>query len=289
MGDMWEALEKQQAARIRSPAARAVSLTALAITAKQHFKQADFNNSGRIDDDECLEILDQVAMHSGLAVPPADVVKALIADCSTRGVLSVEEFVNLVKMVAEGPSTNTEVASPSLPESESAAQPRTPPTSAPPETPAVAGGSLRETPSVAGGALRETLSVCGTLRVQVLGADDLPTRANGTACEPYVTIAVNELLRRRTRRIGKPGRCSATSVSWADEWVEFERTSESALVVADVWDLPAGGRAQPAEHLGKAAFSLDACRPGVPHTYFAQLLEGSLVLTLLFRPDKPEA
>jgi len=50
----------------------------------------------------------------------------------------------------------------------------------------------------------------------------------------------------------------------------------------DVWDQPAEG---PADLLGKAVLSLSECRVGVPHTYFKHLLEGKLVLRLLFDLD----
>ena len=47
-----------------------------------------------------------------------------------------------------------------------------------------------------------------------------------------------------------------------------------------MWDRPAP--AAPPDLLGKAVLNLSECRPGVPHTYFKHLLEGKLVLRLLF-------
>ena len=115
----------------------------------------------------------------------------------------------------------------------------------------------------------------GNLRVRVLQAEGLPVRADGSACEPYATISVAELTRRRTKRTSVG---SGSSVEW-DEAFDFESTSACAQVVVDVWDRPTDGSA---DLLGKAVLALAECRPGVPHTYFKHLLEGKLVVRLLF-------
>ena len=67
-------------------------------------------------------------------------------------------------------------------------------------------------------------------------------------------------------------------MAW-DEAFDFDTISACAQIVVDVWDQPGDG---PAELLGKALLSLSDCRPGVPHTYFNHLLEGKVVLRVLF-------
>jgi Ca2+-dependent lipid-binding protein len=120
----------------------------------------------------------------------------------------------------------------------------------------------------------------GNLRVRVLEAEGLATRADGSACEPYVTVAVAELTRRRVRKTSAAVRGADVRF---DEAFEFDATSAAAQVVIDVWDRPGSG---PANLLGKAVLSLGECRAGVPHTYFKHLLEGKLVLRLLFDFDE---
>ena len=115
----------------------------------------------------------------------------------------------------------------------------------------------------------------GALRVRVLEAEGLALRADGSDCEPFVTISVAELTRRRTRRTTIAGR--GPNVEWAEHF-DFEATSACALVIVDVWDQPTTDA--PADLLGKAVLSLAECRPGVPHTYFKHLLEGKLVRAL---------
>jgi Ca2+-dependent lipid-binding protein len=114
----------------------------------------------------------------------------------------------------------------------------------------------------------------GNLRVRIIEAEGLAARADGSRCEPYVTVAVAELTRRRVRR-------TASARGGAYVWQEafdFDATSACAQVVVDVWDQP---KDSPAELLGKAVLSLGECRPGVPHTYFKHLLEGKLVRGIL--------
>lgn len=118
----------------------------------------------------------------------------------------------------------------------------------------------------------------GYLRVHVLEAEGLASRIDGTACKPYATVAVAELTRRRTRRTSAAAG-EGPSVQWGESF-DFEGTSACAQVVVDVWDKP--NDAQPADLLGKALLSLADCRPGVPHTYFKHLLEGKVVLRVLF-------
>ena len=120
----------------------------------------------------------------------------------------------------------------------------------------------------------------GSLRVRVLEAEGLAPRSDGSACKPYVTVAVAELTRRRTRRTdSKPS--SGGSVSFSQAF-DFEDTQACAQVVVDVWDRPLPG--SPPDLLGKAVLNLSECRPGVPHTYFKHLLEGKLVRAALPPP-----
>ena len=116
----------------------------------------------------------------------------------------------------------------------------------------------------------------GNLRVRVVEAEGLASRPDGSACQPYATVTVAELTRRRTRRTRAPG--PGPSIAWG-EALDFEDTSACAQVVIDVWDQRKEGAA---DLLGKALLSLTDCRAGVPHTYFKHLLEGKLVLRLLF-------
>ena len=117
----------------------------------------------------------------------------------------------------------------------------------------------------------------GNLRVHVLEADGLPSRADGSPCQPYATVAVAELTRRRTRRTRTIG--SGPNITWGESF-DFETTSACGQVVVDVWDKPS--ETQPADMLGKALLSLCDCRPGVPHTYFKHLLVGKVVIRVLF-------
>ena len=64
---------------------------------------------------------------------------------------------------------------------------------------------------------------------------------------------------------------------------DFDGTSACAQVVVEAWDQPSDG---PADLLGKALLSVSECRAGVPHTYFKHLLEGKLVLRVLFDFDE---
>ena len=116
----------------------------------------------------------------------------------------------------------------------------------------------------------------GNLRVRLVEAEGLATRPDGTACQPYATITVAELTRRRTRRTRAPG--PGPTVAWGAA-LDFEDASACAQIVIDVFD---EARAGPAELLGKALLNLSECRPGVPHTYFKHMLEGKLVLRVLF-------
>ena len=111
----------------------------------------------------------------------------------------------------------------------------------------------------------------GNLRVRVMMAEGLPEGS-----QPSVTVAVAELTRRRARRTATAAR--GPNAEW-NEAFDFEATSACAQVVLDVWDRPATGAAA---LLGKVVIGLSECRPGVPHTYFKHLLEGKLVLRVLF-------
>ena len=68
----------------------------------------------------------------------------------------------------------------------------------------------------------------GQLRVRIIEAEGLPNRLNGSSCQPYVTVAVTELTRRRVKRtsIATP----SNTMRWDDAF-EFEDTSASAQVI----------------------------------------------------------
>ena len=117
----------------------------------------------------------------------------------------------------------------------------------------------------------------GSVRVRVLEAEGLASRADGSPCEPYVTVAVAELLRKRARRT--VARARGPNAVW-EEAFDFEGVSACSQIVVDVWDRPAAGAES--NLLGKVVLELGECRPGVPHTYFKRLLEGNLVLRVLF-------
>ena len=64
----------------------------------------------------------------------------------------------------------------------------------------------------------------GTLRVRIISAEGLPARPDGSACEPYVTVANVQLTGRRVRKTtSKVG----VDASW-HEVFDFERTSACA-------------------------------------------------------------
>ena len=64
------------------------------------------------------------------------------------------------------------------------------------------------------------------------------------------------------------------------DYCDFEAASACSQVVVDVWDRLSANT--PPDLLGKAVLSVSECRAGVPHTYFKNLLEGKLVVRLLF-------
>ena len=125
------------------------------------------------------------------------------------------------------------------------------------------------------------------LRVRILEAEGLPTRPDGTPCQPRITVTVAELTRRRTRRATPSGTGPSVSVN---ESFDFEETSACAQVVVDVWDEAADGSRS--DLLGKAVISLSDCREGVPHTFAKNMLEGKLVRrgchTALPHASKPQ-
>ena len=121
----------------------------------------------------------------------------------------------------------------------------------------------------------------GNLRVHVLEGEGLATRADGSDCRPYAVVHVNEITRRRSQRTAEVEATGAIA-TWGEAF-DFEDTSACAQIVVDVYDRPSGA---PSELLGKALFTLTECRVGVPHTYFKHLLEGKLVLRVLFDFDE---
>ena len=282
MADMFDALEKQSAmasarAGVKMPKQNP---RMLAIAAKQEFKIADFSNSGRIDDDEALEVLQKVAANGGFPVPPADRCKALIAHCCSRThSFTSDEFVLFIQMAATGEEIpqKEEAATPAPAAPPPAVQvPISPPTPGATEvlaTPTQPKAPAAPPPSAGAAASSATTVAAGNLKVAVLEAEGLPPRSDGSAREPSAVIAVNELTRRRTRRASVPVLTKgglSRPVSF-----DFEETTVGALVVVDCWD----GN----ELLGKAVVSLNDCRFGVPHTHFVSMLSGGrLVVQLLF-------
>ena len=63
----------------------------------------------------------------------------------------------------------------------------------------------------------------GNLRVRVLNAEGLPARADGSACEPYATVVIAELTRRRTKRTRT---ASGSTFEWGEAF-HFEAASPS--------------------------------------------------------------
>ena len=116
----------------------------------------------------------------------------------------------------------------------------------------------------------------GSLRVSILEAEGLPARPDGTTCRPHVVISVAELTRRRCRRTMS---LSGPTPEW-NESFDLDEVGGSGQVVVDLWDA-AEGSGEP-DLMGKAVVSLDECRPGVPHTFFKNMLVGKLVFRVLF-------
>ena len=119
----------------------------------------------------------------------------------------------------------------------------------------------------------------GYLRVRVLEAEGLPSRPGGAPCDPYVVVALCELTGRRARRTA--ARVGGAAPSWNESFDFDVRTCALAQVVVDVWDRSAAAGGED-DLMGKAVISLSECRPGMPHTFFKNLLEGRLVFRVLF-------
>lgn len=300
MADMFDALEKQQASasKARTPSAVLRNPTLLTVPATKHFRAADFTNSGRIDDDECVEVLHTLAQDLGFDVPGADQLEALLAKSERERSESMQlkEFVTFVKLVVAFNEGSVDIAPPAVDKPAPAAPeppftpitPATPAHAAPPTkplvTPLAAPSLVAVTPSGETGSLTDGV---GKLRVRVVEAEGLPARADGSACEPYATVSVTELTRRRTRRTRTPAR--GPSASWVHEAFDFDATSIEAQVVVDVYDGVAAGR--PAAPLGKALLPLSECRLGVAHTLIKPMIDGGvLVVRILFDlTDLPSA
>ena len=124
----------------------------------------------------------------------------------------------------------------------------------------------------------------GSLRVSILEAEGLPSRPDGSACRPHVVISIAELTRRRCRRTMS---LTGPTPEW-NESFDLDEVGGSGQVVVDLWDA-AEGSGEP-DLMGKAVVSLDECRPGVPHTFFKNMLVGKLVFRVLFdHGDLPDA
>ena len=280
MGDMWDALEKQERKResLSSGDTQKLSTaspTMLATVARQYFREADFSSSGKIDDDEALEVVQKVAVHGGFTLPPHDKLNALFARCalSQKHFINVNEFITFVKHVAFGTEPDAPAPAPA-PAAAPAAPAPAPARPAPVATPSPTPPSTVSTPAPPAPQAPSGDASHGRLRVCVLEVEGVSTRADGSARAPYATVAVTELTRRRTRRTS----------TWGEAF-DFEGTSAGALVVVDVWDPPTGG--SPAELLGKAAVSVEDCRPGVAHLSLSKLLDGGqLALQVLFDEDR---
>eukprot|EP00967_Tisochrysis_lutea_P135929 scaffold241832_cov29-Tisochrysis_lutea.AAC.5 len=124
----------------------------------------------------------------------------------------------------------------------------------------------------------------GTLRVWVLEAKGLQRRAAATPSQPYATVALNELTRRRVRRTRAAP--AGPSPSWREAF-DFGQASLNGQVVVDLWDSP--DSSAPAELLGKAVVSVSECRLGVPHTMIKHMLQGQLVRMLISSLLAPQA
>jgi len=130
-----------------------------------------------------------------------------------------------------------------------------------------------------GASTREALLAAGepgNLRVSILEAEGLPKRPDGSSCAVHVVVSVAELTRRRARRTAS---LSGSNPRW-HEVFEFDGVSGTGQVVVDLVDVAdASGEA---DLVGKAVLTLDECRPGVPHTFFKNMLEGKLAFRVLF-------
>ena len=116
----------------------------------------------------------------------------------------------------------------------------------------------------------------GNLRVSILEAEGLPKRPDGSSCSVHVVVSVAELTRRRARRTAS---LSGPSPGW-HEVFDFEGVSGTGQVFIDMVDVAdASGEA---DLVGKAVLTLDECQPGVPHTFFKNMLEGKLAFRVLF-------
>ena len=69
----------------------------------------------------------------------------------------------------------------------------------------------------------------GTLRVRILDAEGLPSRPDGSACQPYVTVANVQLTGRRVRKTDS--KVVGPDVSWQEV---FDFADTSACAQADV-------------------------------------------------------
>ena len=104
MSDIWAALEQRESSPRGTKTAVLRSPAVLERTAATYFRMADFSASGRIDDDECLEILERVLVEDGgVEMPPVSHVRALLAgvDRTTPRMLTLPEFQRLLKVVVE--------------------------------------------------------------------------------------------------------------------------------------------------------------------------------------------
>jgi hypothetical protein len=278
MGDVWEALDRlPKSSTVASNGEQKLSKmspTVLAEISKTYFRQADFSRSGRIDDEESIEVLEKVAVHGGFTLPTHGRITDMIARCSSqKPFLLLDEFVIFIQHIALGtepPEAPLQATVPATPTPHPKAP--APAEATPLSTPTPLPASSVQQPPAPTPVLAAPAPVghgYGLLRVRVIELSDLPARADGSARDPYAAVAVNELTRRRTRRTHTP-RVNFPNVEW-DEAFDFERASSGALVVVDLWDKLADGRS---ELLGKALISLDDCRLGVPHLVLSKLAFG---------------
>ena len=251
MADMFEAFEAQQAAKRRASLRTGVPVPVMQLhqAATKAFRTADFSGSGKLDEEEAVEGLDVVADTCGFVVPSD--VRMLLSKHSRGGKLDLDSFKCFAEAAASYVPPQSGGATPSMART-------APATASQPQSPKPLDDGFDQ------------------LRVSVL-------EVNGLACAGKLCakVSVTELpCRRRTRRTA----ANATTqdgqrVEWGDEFV-FARTSANAIVVVDVWDQSASAAG---ELLGKGLIHVVDCRPGVPHTFWFNLLvDGNLIVRVEF-------
>lgn len=281
----------------------------LKLTATKHFRTADFSNSGRIDDDETMEIFTTITQDGCLTMPYN--VSGLLKNCTRAraGVLQLPEFLEFINAAVDAalapppaptpapPPGSTHPASPAPPPVQVPVSPPSPyPTkadvparaaaAAPAPAPAAPAPKPAPQPAASSPVLPTVLPTAadahfGNVRVRLVEAEGLPGGCAGV----IPTVAVTEATRRRTRR----GKLAAlergvTSASWMQGF-DFPCTSRDGQVVVDLMEhRPATADGPPSRVLGKVVVDLCECRDGIPHVVLKPLVlgAGQLVVRVLF-------